>query len=147
MKKNLLLFLLFVSTLLTVKTYGQEVCTGGTGACNLVPQDVRITILDQDCDSIPGSTVVTFDINFKLLANNGNKQIYFHTWLENDYPLGIGTSVFPCGGSVENSVFTASVLGDLSNYGQPGFSIFDIGLLNQASAAPGVLQNMVIRAT
>ena len=146
MKKNLLLFLLLASTLLTVKTYGQTVCTGGTGACNLIPQDVRITILDQDCDIQPGKTVVTFDINFKLLANNGNKQIYFHTWLEDEYPAEIGSSVFPCGGSVENNAFTASVLGGALQYGTSGFSILDIGLLNQASVF-GTTQDMVIRAT
>jgi len=147
MKKNLLLVLLFASTLLTVRTYGQAVCTGGTGACNLVPQDVRIKLLSTDCDIQPGKTVVTFDINFKLLANNGNKQIYFHTWLENEYPTGIGSSVFPCGGSVENNPFLANVLGNRSNYGTPGFSILDIGLNNQASAAPGVLQTMIPRST
>src|SRR5688572_4112027 len=146
MKKNLLLFLLLASTLLTVKTYGQTVCTGGTGACNLVPQDVRITLLDQDCDIQPGYTVVTFDINFKLLANNGNKQIYFHTWLEDEYPTEIGSSVFPCGGSTENNTFLADVLGNRSQYGTSGFSILDIGLLNQASIF-GQTQDMVIRAT
>jgi len=148
MKKILLINLLFVSTLLTVKTYGQF-CEGGTGACNLIPQDVRITVLSQVCDDplYPGKTVVVFDINFKLLANNGNKQIYFHTWLENEVPASLGTSIFPCGGSTENNVYSASVLGAAANYGQTGFSILDIGLLNQASAAPGVVQVMVPRAT
>src|SRR6187397_2211835 len=122
MKKILLINLLFVSTLLTVRTYGQTtVCQGGTGACNLIPQDVRITVLSQDCDSIPGKTVVTFDINFKLLANNGNKQIYFHTWLEGQAPASLCNTIFPNGGSNEGNPYTAAVLGDRSKYGATGY--------------------------
>lgn len=144
MKKILLLFLLFASTLLTVSTYGQAPCTGGGGSCNLIPQDVRITITGQDC-SVPGVVKVTFDVNFKILANDGNKAIYFHSWLLSDYPAGIGTSIFPCGGTGTENPFLAANLGTAA--GVPGTSILDIGLLNQASAAAGVTQNMIIRAS
>jgi len=147
MKKILLLFLLFASTLLTVRTYGQATCTGGTASCNLIPQDVRIEVVSKDCLTIPGKAIVTFNINFKLEANDGNKQIYFHSWLLSDYPAGIGSSIFPCAGGTENNPFLANILGGVGDNGELGFSILDIGLLNTASGDFDVPQAMGIRAS
>src|SRR5688572_30819079 len=146
MKKNLLLFLLFASTLLTVRTYGQVACNGGTGSCNLIPQDVRITIKDTNC--VGGIVYVTFDINFKLAANNGNKQIFFHSWLEADYPTVIGTTNWQCAGKGTENGFTAGAPGFLGTTpGALGTSILDIALINDPSLIVGVEQEMTIRPT
>ena len=149
MKKILLLFLLFASTLLTVRTYGQTPCTGGTNSCNLIPQDVRIEVISKDC-SVPGIATITFNINFKIDANDGNKQIYFHSWLLSDYPAGIGSSVFECNGTGTENPFTAGAPGNLGTFAQlgaAGTSILDIGLINTASGLVGATQAMGIKAT
>ena len=147
MKKILLFVLLFGCTSLTVKMYGQA-CTGGANSCNLLPQDVQITIVGAPDCSVPGQTTITFDVNFKIDANDGNKVIYFHSWLVSNYPSGIGTTYFPCNGSGTEVPFNAGAPGNLGNaIGLSGTSVLDIGLNNNASLPVGQTQAMGIRAS
>lgn len=145
MKKILLIILLLASTLLTVRTYGQIVCRGGTSSCNLIPQDVEIIPVGAPICSDLGFTTVTFNISFKLEANDGNKSIYFHTWLEADFPSTLGVSRFPCNGTGTENPFLADTLGTVAQWGAAGKSILDIGLINTKSLGTGVTQPMAIR--
>jgi hypothetical protein len=136
MKKILLLFLLFASTLLTVRTYGQlpVTCNGGTSSCNLIPQDVRIEVVGDPICSDAGYTTLTFNVSFKIDANSGNKQIYIHTWLDTQFPSVIGNTKFPCDKKGTEDPYLVDTLGGLADWGMSGFSFLDIGLDNTASS-------------
>lgn len=65
---------------------------------------------------------VKFDVSFNIENNNGNKFIYIHAWLQNDYP-----DYFKCnnGKTTLNGSIKAPVASDLGN------TIFNLGLNNE----------------
>jgi Secretion system C-terminal sorting domain len=75
MKSLLRLFLLIALPVLSIKKSNAQ-CT----VSNIVIQNVIVT------GSLPVSCSVKFDASFNIQNNNGNKYIFIHTWLQNNYP-------------------------------------------------------------
>ncbi|MEO6610635.1 MAG: T9SS type A sorting domain-containing protein [Chitinophagaceae bacterium] len=72
----------------------------------------------------PGTCTVTFDVSFNIENNNGNKYIFIHAWLQDDYP-----NYFHCvdGQSTINGAIHAPEASDLGN------SFLNIGIDNSGS--------------
>jgi len=85
----------------------------------------------QVISSTSTSCGVKFDISFNIENNNGNKFIYIHAWLQNDYP-----NYFKCsnGQTTLNGSIKAPEAADLGN------TIFNLGLNNE-EAVPFILTN------
>ncbi|MEO5946825.1 MAG: T9SS type A sorting domain-containing protein [Chitinophagaceae bacterium] len=94
--------LLFAFFALSVKQLNAQ-CT----VSNIVIQNTRNVI------STSGSCTVTFDISFNIESNNGNKYIFIHAWVLNQYP-----NYFKCvnGQTTTNGAVKAPTAADLGNY-------------------------------
>jgi len=150
MKKILLSLLLLAASGSSVKTFGQITtnCRGGASSCNLTPQDVRIQVVSKTCN-IGGNlnkTQVVFSVNFKIAANSGNKDIYFHSWKVGDYPPTIPGSYFQCGGTGTENAPKAGAPGNLGTAIDDSLmSFLDIGINNVADLGVGVIQPLVLK--
>ena len=48
--------------------------------------DVIIQNIVRSASQVPGTCSITFDASFTIENNNGNKYIFIHVWLQEDYP-------------------------------------------------------------
>lgn len=108
--KTILRSFLFISLILLSTKVTKAQCI----VSNIVIQNVRVL------SSTPGSCTAKFDITFNIDENNGNKFIFMHVWLQNNYP-----DYFRCvnGQSTHNGSIPAPHASDLGNS-------FNIGLNN-----------------
>jgi len=108
--KTILGSFIFISLILFSTKSAEAQCT----VSNIVIQNVRVL------SSTPGSCTAKFDITFNIEDNNGNKFIFMHIWLQNNYP-----DYFRCvnGQSTHNGSIPAPHASDLGNS-------FNIGLNN-----------------
>ncbi len=108
--RTILRSFLFISLILLSTNVTKAQCT----VSNIVIQNVRVL------GSTPGSCTAKFDITFNIDENNGNKFIFMHVWLQNNYP-----DYFRCvnGQSTHNGSIPAPHAADLGNS-------FNIGLNN-----------------
>jgi Secretion system C-terminal sorting domain len=111
--KTVLRSFLFIGVLLVSTKISRAQCT----VSNIVIQNVRVI------SSTPTSCTAKADITFNIEDNNGNKYIFMHVWLQNDYP-----DYFQCvnGRSTRNGSIPAPVAADLG-------SSFNIGLDNDGT--------------
>jgi hypothetical protein len=112
--KTVLRTFLFSSVLLLSTKITKAQCT----VSNIVVQNVR------GIASTPTSCTAKFDVTFNIENNNGNKSIFIHVWLMNDYP-----NYFHCvdGQSTLTGSIRAPEAADLGNS-------FNIGLNNEDTA-------------
>ncbi len=130
--KKILLSIVLMAGLWSARGFAQ--CTGGASNCDL--QGIGNVVV-QITNSTPVSAnqcEVTFNVSFDLSSNNGNKDIFIHSWLLGDYP-----SYFPCTSGTQPAPDNA-VLGTLTTDAMKSF--LDIGLSN-ASAPRGALNAIV----
>lgn len=140
--KKILLFLIVSLTGFSFKTLAQAGCNGGASNCALTVGNTVVQIISTN--SINGGTQceVVFNVAFDLSYNNGNKDIFIHSYLAADYP---NPAYFPCSGGTKPAP-TAALLGTVTD--QPGKSFLDIGLDNDvARGAVGVPVNVPIYTT
>jgi hypothetical protein len=111
--KTVLRSFLFISLLLLSTKVTRAQCT----VSNIVIQNVRVI------SSTPTSCTAKFDITFNIEDNNGNKFIFMHVWLQNNYP-----DYFQCvnGQTTRNGSIPAPQAADLG-------SSFNIGLNNDGT--------------
>jgi Secretion system C-terminal sorting domain len=85
----------------------------------------NVTVLN----ALPNSCTVKFDVTFNIDNNNGNKFIFVHAWLQNEYP-----NYFQCvnGQTTQNGSIRAPAAADLGNV------FFSIGI-NNDGAVPAIL--------
>lgn len=112
MKTFLQLF--FFSTLLAFST---ERVNAQCTVSDIVIQNVRVI------SSTATTCTAKFDVTFNIQDNNGNKFIFIHVWLQDNYP-----DYFQCvnGQTTRNGSIPAPVLSDLGNS-------FNIGLNNDGA--------------
>ena len=108
--KTILLNFLLLSVLLVSTKITKAQCT----VSNIVVQNTTVLA------STPTSCTAKFDITFNIEDNNGNKFIFIHVWLQNDYP-----NYFQCvnGQTTRNGSIPAPEAADLGRS-------FNIGLNN-----------------
>lgn len=152
MKKILLSVSLLIASGFAAETFSQVTgCRGGANSCDLTPQDVVVTPITRTCPYLGDNTKieVIFDVSFKIDANDGNKDIYFHSWLAEDYPVALANNtVFACNGNGTEPALTSGTPGFLgAAFDEAARSFLDIGLINSASLGVGQTQPMTIRAT
>lgn len=111
------LILVVITSITTINATAQ--CT----VSNIVIQNITTV------NSTPNSCTVKFDVTFNIEDNNGNKFIFIHAWLQNDYP-----NYFQCvnGQTSINGSIKAPGASDLTK------SVLNIGLDN-LGATPIVL--------
>ena len=112
--KTVLRTFLFSSVLLLSTKTTKAQCT----VSNIVVQNISLVA------STPTSCTAKFDVTFNIENNNGNKFIFIHVWLQDDYP-----NYFQCvnGQSTINGSIRAPEAADLGNS-------FNIGLNNEDTA-------------
>ena len=112
--KTLLNSFLFVALLAAGIQKSNAQCT----VSNIVIQNVTVI------GSTSNSCTVKFDVTFNIENNSGNKFIFIHAWLQNDYP-----NYFKCvnGQSTINGSIKAPDAGDLGN------EFLNIGLNNDGA--------------
>jgi len=103
--------------------------SGGTGACDLAISNITVEVVGDPVSLTGSSCEITFNISFDLKYNSGNKQIYFHSFLESNYVSSFSCS--PNGGGGAKNPPTSTTLGTGRN--APGFSFLDIGIDNTIS--------------
>ena len=142
MKKILLSLMLLIASGYAVKTFSQvNGCANGTGACTLSISGVEIAVTGKTCNygGDPNKIEVIFDFKFKLAGNNGNKWVFIHTYLQQDYPTvqppASVSGFFPCSGGAQDPP-TATNGGNLPTiFGQTTKSFLNIGLDNNGTTA------------
>lgn len=109
--KTSLLFFAFAFTLILGSKSTMAQCT----VSNIFVQNITVI------GGTPTSCTVKFDVTFNIEDNNGNKFIFIHAWLQNDYP-----DYFKCenGQSTNNGAFAAPQFADLVK------SFINVGLDN-----------------
>lgn len=125
--KTVLRSLLFIALLAMSTQKSNAQCT----VSNIIIQNVAVV------ETTPTSCTVRFDVTFNIQDNGGNKFIFIHAWLQNDYP-----NYFRCvnGQTTQNGSIAAPEASDLGN------SILNIGL-NNVGATPIVLTSYPPDAT
>ena len=121
-KKNMKAFLrpfLFIAVLAFGHLKSNAQCT----VSDIIIQNIKVI------SSTSTTCGVKFDVSFNIESNNGNKFIYIHAWLQNDYP-----NYFKCnnGQSTINGSIKAPDAADLGN------TIFNLGLNNENNV-PAIL--------
>lgn len=129
-QKNMKAFLrpfLFIAVL----AFGSSKSNAQCVVSDIIIQKIQVI------SSTANSCGVKFDVSFNIENNNGNKFIYVHAWLQNDYP-----NYFKCsnGQTTLNGSIKAPDAVDLGN------TIFNLGLNNEA-AVPTILTNYEADAT
>jgi len=128
MKQYLLSFFLFSSALISVKDINAQ--------CDLrFPNLARV--FSADIVSLgPNKCQYTVGVSFEIVTNSGFKNLFFHSWLSQDYP---NPAIFDCSGNTPATDPGTSVqLGTATD--DPGKSFNDMGFvgLNDLTFAPGV---------
>ena len=102
MKTGLRALFFMASLLLAISNFSFAQCE----VSNIYIQNIRVV------NSTSTSCTVKFDVSFDIQNNNGNKYIFFHAWLLNDYP-----NYFQCvnGHSTLNGAIHAPKSADLQN--------------------------------
>jgi hypothetical protein len=91
----------------------------------------------------PNKCQYTFSFSFDVTTNGGFKYLFFHTWLDEDYPA---TPVFDCNSNNSQSPGTSAQLGTVVD--ELGKSFLDLGFLGlhnvsfPANTAVEVTQNL-----
>ena len=95
-----------LSFLVTLLAFSTQQTNAQCAVSNIVIQNVRVI------SSSPTTCTVKYDITFNIEDNNGNKLIFIHSWLQNDYP-----DYFQCvnGQSTRNGSIAAPQAADLMN--------------------------------
>lgn len=95
--------LLPVFTLLLLSMTSYFETKGQCTVSNLIIQNVRVV------SSTPTSCTTKSDITFNISSNNGNKFIFIHVWLQNDYPdyFKCNNGVTTLNGSIKAPKFEA----------------------------------------
>jgi hypothetical protein len=139
MKKFLLITSLMLIFVQASETKAQ--CSGGANNCDLIGIGNVVVQITSTNPITPTQCEVTFNVAFDLSSNNGNKDIFIHSWLSGDYP-----SYFPCTPGTHPAP-TNLQLGTAAN--QAGRSFLDIALNNAAAprGAVGVTVNVPILTT
>lgn len=109
--KTFLLSVLFSASLLFISNRTQAQCT----VSDIIVQNITVV------SGTATSCTVKFDVTFNIADNNGNKFIFIHAWLQNDYP-----NYFKCenGQTTQNGSIAAPKQADLIK------SFLNIGLDN-----------------
>ncbi|HMK16959.1 MAG TPA: T9SS type A sorting domain-containing protein [Chitinophagaceae bacterium] len=128
MKQFLLSIFLLSSALISFKNVNAQ--------CDLkFPNLARV--FSADIVSLgPNKCQYTVGVGFEIVTNSGFKNLFFHSWLSQDYP---NPSIFDCsGGTPARDPGTSLQLGTAID--DPGKSFNDIGFvgLNELTFAPGV---------
>lgn len=142
MRKILLSIISMTVTILSLKTTAQTGCSGGANNCALAISNTVVELISTESIG-PSQCKVTFNVEFDLTYNSGNKYIFIHSWLVADYP-----DYFPCGSGAESAPTNANggKLGTAVD--DPGMSFLDIGLDNTVDrGAVGVPVNIPILTT
>ena len=128
MKQFLLSFFLFSSALISFKDINAQ--------CDLTfPNLARA--FSTDIESLgPNKCQYTISLKFEIVTNSGFKNLFFHSWLSQDYP---NPAIFDCSGNTPAAdPGTSEQLGTAID--DPGKSFNDMGFvgLNELTFDPGV---------
>jgi len=128
MKKNLLSLFLFCDALISFKDINAQ--------CDLrFPNLARV--FSADIVSLgPNKCQYTVGVGFEIVTNSGFKNLFFHSWLSQDYP---NPPIFDCSGNTPAvDPGTSAQLGTAID--EPGKSFNDMGFvgLNDLTFEPGV---------
>ena len=128
MKKFLLSFFLFSGALISFKDLDAQ--------CDLRFPNLARAFSTDIVSLGPNKCQYTVSVQFEIVTNSGFKNLFFHSWLSQDYP---NPSIFDCSGNTPaTDPGTSAQLGTAID--EPGKSFNDMGFigLNELTFAPGV---------
>ena len=128
MKKFLLSLFLFSGTLISFKDLKAQ--------CDLRFPNLARAFSTDIVPLGPNKCQYTVSVKFEIVTNSGFKNLFFHSWLSQDYP---NPPIFDCSGNTPaTDPGTSAQLGTAID--QPGKSFNDMGFvgLNELTFAPGV---------
>ena len=128
MKQLLLSFFLFSSALISVNNVSAQ--------CDLKFPNLARVFSTDIVNLGPNKCKYTVGVKFEIVTNSGFKNLFFHSWLSQDYP---NPSIFNCTGNTPaTDPGTSAQLGTAID--DPGKSFNDMGFvgLNELTFAPGV---------
>ena len=128
MKKFLLSFFLFSGALISFKDLDAQ--------CDLRFPNLARAFSTDIVSLGPNKCQYTVSVQFEIVTNSGFKNLFFHSWLSQDYP---NPSIFNCSGNTPAAdPGTSAQLGTAID--EPGKSFNDMGFvgLNELTFAPGV---------
>jgi len=128
MKQFLLSFFLFSSALISFKDINAQ--------CDLRFPNLARAFSTDIVSLGPNKCQYTVSVQFEIVTNSGFKNLFFHSWLSQDYP---SPAIFDCsGGTPATDPGTSAQLGTAID--DPGKSFNDMGFvgLNELTFAPGV---------
>jgi hypothetical protein len=128
MKKNLLSLFLLCSALITFKDINAQ--------CDLRFPNLARAFSTDIVSLGPNKCQYTISVQFEIVTNSGFKNLFFHSWLSQDYP---NPSIFDCSGNTPaTDPGTSAQLGTAID--EPGKSFNDLGFvgLNELTFDPGV---------
>src|SRR6186997_3280817 len=128
MKKFLLTFFLFSGALISFNDINAQ--------CDLSFPNLARVFSTDIVNLGPNKCQYTVNVKFEIVTNSGFKNLFFHSWLSQDYP---NPAIFDCSGNTPaTDPGTSAQLGTAID--DPGKSFNDMGFvgLNDLTFAPGV---------
>ncbi len=128
MKKNLLSLFLLCGALITFKDINAQ--------CDLRFPNLARAFSTDIVSLGPNKCQYTISVQFEIVTNSGFKNLFFHSWLSQDYP---NPPIFDCSGNTPaTDPGTSAQLGTAID--EPGKSFNDLGFvgLNELTFDPGV---------
>src|SRR6187399_82750 len=128
MKQFLLTFFLFSGALISFKNVDAQ--------CDLTFPNLARAFSTDIVSLGPNKCQYTISVKFEIVTNSGFKNLFFHSWLSQDYP---NPPIFDCSGNTPaTDPGTSAQLGTAID--DPGKSFNDMGFvgLNDLTFAPGV---------
>jgi hypothetical protein len=128
MKRNLLTLFLFSAALISFKDIDAQ--------CDLRFPNLARAFSTDIVPLGPNKCQYTISVKFEIVTNSGFKNLFFHSWLSQDYP---NPPIFDCSGNTPaTDPGTSAQLGTAID--QPGKSFNDMGFvgLNDITFDPGV---------